>query len=195
MTNLDGIESSKLDNWMIENVDFSSIGEKDYGDCRVEVIDLGLNIDIVVKPLNEDPIDLTKLSDSEVLEKYIGYYAEDDEDDDSWSRFMDPKTDYNDAYGLAEHFAENMSESYVEDWIECLPLERVKEDIYSAIRDAIEANNEQFALYGSSIFEDEISLDSVSQVSISVEYDFLHDVIEADNLLDWRDRYVAAKRG
>jgi hypothetical protein len=187
---IDETESGELAGWMLNKIDFKDIEANEYrGKYKVEVSNDGLEMGITVKPVNDKPVDLTKLSTSEVREKYVRGYAYEDD----WSTFTNPKTSFSRAYSLAEHYAEEISAAYSDRRLEKFPLDEVERDIYAAIREAIEENNETFDADGKGDFGDVIYLEELSQVSIRVlEFDGV-DVIEPSNLLAWRNAYSAGE--
>lgn len=191
MTNLysqfiDEPGNGEIRGWMLGLVDFSDVEASEYnGEFKVEVSNDGLTVGLTVKPINDRPVDLTKLSTSEVRERYVRGHAH----EDNWSIFTNPKTSFSRAFSLAEHFAEEISASYSDSRLDKFPLDEVEREVYAAIREAIEENNDAFEFDGKGDFGDVIYLEELSQVSVKIlEFDGV-DVIEPSNLLAWRNAY------
>lgn len=185
----ENFKTGELEGWMVDRMNLLPIADNEYdATFRVDVETRGLEIGLHVSFIRPVPVDLNKLSVHEVREHYFGRWTS----SEYWNTFTHPDTDPGKVASLADYIAEVASEDYMEDAFYAFSLDEVKEDILAFIRDDLEQNNQVFATDGQGWFGDEIILDEVDKVEITVVHEEHFSIIDADNLLEWRNEYVAS---
>lgn len=180
-------KTGQLEGWMVEQMNLLPIADNEYdGSFQVEVDNRGLEIGVVVSLVRDTPIDLMKLSTHEVRETYFDNWV----DSEKWSVFTNPETEPGAVAALADYFASVASEDYMEVVFYDFTLDEVRQDILAFISSDIESNNEQFAQDGEGLYQDEIVVDEVEKVDVVKDGEVHFQIIDADNLLEWRNEYV-----